>query len=177
MSSRRFSSDAVRRPPPRPAGAAPLGPKGWGLGAALLACLAAPADTPAASTPAPQAFAVVQIELVFQNGRGDITVPRNYPGLRVHGRIRFRGAGVFDAFWVVDGRILAQITDHVMFGDVMWIATPWPSPPGARHPFLPTFEPGPHTVTLQVRSPQVETRIPAITYFVTADEFVPPPSS
>jgi hypothetical protein len=142
---------------------------GWAAAGALLAALAGPAALRAASpspTPAP-ALALVELELVFQNGRPDVTVPRNFPGLRVHARAGFHGSGLFDAFWVVDGRILAPVTEPVMFGEVLLFSSP-------RQPALPTFEPGLHTVTLQVRSPRVAGRLPSISYFVTADEFAPP---
>ncbi len=142
----------------------------WGgpMLAAVLFAAAGPASTWAAHAPEGPSFALTRLELLFQNGRPDITVPKNFPGLRVYARASFEGTGLFDALWVVDGRILAQVTEPVLFGDVLLFATP-------RQPTLPTFEPGIHRVTLQVRTPMTAGRIPSITYFVTADEFVPPP--
>lgn len=128
-----------------------------------LAALAAPGPCAAATSPE---FLLTGLELLFQNGKPDITVPRNFPGLRVYARAAFRGAGLFRAFWEVDGRIIASVTDTVLFGDVLLFATP-------QQPTLPTFEPGRHTVSLHVQAPPVAGRLPVVTYFVTGDEFVP----
>ncbi len=136
------------------------------MAAALLASLAAGPGPEAASGPSDQ-FTVTHVELLFQNGRPDITVPKNFPALRVYARATFQGSGLFDALWVVDGRIIGVVTESVMFGETLLFATP-------RQPAVPTYEPGIHRVTIQVRTPQVAGRIPAITYFVTADEFVDP---
>ena len=138
----------------------------WVAAAGLCASLAAGAGAQAASSPSDQ-FVLTQMELLFQTGRPDITVPKNFPGLRVYARATFQGSGLFDALWVVDGRIIGVVTEPVMFGETLLFATP-------RQPPVPTYEPGIHRVTLQVRTPQVAGRIPAITYFVTADEFVDP---
>jgi hypothetical protein len=138
-----------------------------GVLAALAAACLLPAGTFAASPP-PPVFAVIQMELLFQNGRPDITVPRNFPGLRAYARATFRGTGLLEAFWMVDDRILADVSEPVMFGESLLFASP-------QQPPLPTFEPGLHRVTLQLRNPPGPGRVvPTIAYFVTADEFVPP---
>ena len=155
----RSSLDAVRSP----WGARPFR---WLAAAALGAALAAGTGAQAASGPSDQ-FVLTQVELLFQNGRPDITVPKSFPGLRVYARATFQGSGLFDALWVVDGRIIGVVTESVMFGETLLFATP-------RQPPVPTYEPGIHRVTLQVRTPHVAGRIQAITYFVTADEFVDP---
>lgn len=141
-------------------------PVRWLAAAALCVVLSAGAGAHAASGPSEQ-FALTHLELLFQNGRPDITVPKNFPGLRVYARATFQGSGLFDALWVVDGRIIGVVTEAVMFGETLLFATP-------RQPPVPTYEPGIHRVTIQVRTPQVAGRIPTITYFVTADEFVDP---
>ena len=78
---------------------------------AILAVLAAFGGTHQAEG---QAFALTQIEMVFDNGRPDATVPKNYPGLRAYAAVGFQGAGLFQAFWVVDGRILGAVTEYVI---------------------------------------------------------------
>jgi len=52
--------------------------------------------------------------LVFDNGRPDVMVPRNHPGLRAYAAVGFQGAGMFQAFWVADGRILGAATEYAM---------------------------------------------------------------
>ncbi len=139
----------------------------WMAAAALWVFLGAPWAPPPAWAATSSAFVLSEVELLFQTGRPDITVPKNFPALRVYARATFQGSGLFDALWVVDGRIIGVVTEAVMFGETLLFATP-------RQPPVPTYEPGIHRVTLQVRTPQVAGRIAAITYFVTADEFVDP---
>lgn len=112
------------------------------------------------------AFALTRVELVFQSGRGDITVPLRYPDLRVYATLHFAGSGVLRAQWRVDGRILGAVVEPVVFGEMLIFATP----KGAS-PFLPTFEPGLHRVTLEVTEPRPAFKLPEITYFVTAEEW------
>jgi len=78
---------------------------------AILAVLAASGGTHQAVG---QEFALTQIEMVFDNGRPDVMVPRNHPGLRAYAAVGFQGAGMFQAFWVADGRILGAATEYAM---------------------------------------------------------------
>ena len=110
------------------------------------------------------AFTLTRIELTFQNGRGDITVPLRYPDLRAYAILRFSGSGILEATWKVDGRILSTIAEPTVFGETLILATP-------KTPPLPTFEPGLHRVTLDVAAPKPAFTIPEITYFVTAEEY------
>jgi len=109
-------------------------------------------------------FALARIELVFQNGRGDITVPLRYPDLRVYATLQFTGAGILRATWKVDGRILATVAEPVVFGEILMFAIPRTVP-------LPTFEPGLHRVALEVVQPRPAFKLPEITYFVTAEDY------
>jgi hypothetical protein len=108
-----------------------------------------------------QAFALTRLELVFANGRGEITVPLRYPQFHAFGMLRFTGTGVLQGTWKVDGRILGQVTEPTLFNEDLIITTP----------VLPTFEPGLHRVTLEVRRPAPTFRLPTITYFVTAEDY------
>ncbi len=130
------------------------------LGAVLLSAIAlAPAD--GMSLTRQQGLSVTRIELAFANGRPDITVPKNSPPPQVYARVDVQGTGVFDALWVVDGRVLAHVAQAVAGGTRLVLA-------GPRQPALPTYEPGPHTVTLQIRSPQGAAQVPKVRYYVTA---------
>lgn len=119
--------------------------------------------SPASAQPA---FALTRVELVFHSGRGDITVPLRYPDLRVYATLHFAGSGVLRAQWKVDGRVLGAVVEPAVFGEMLIFATP----KGAS-PFLPTFEPGLHRVTLEVIEPRPAFKLPEIMYFVRAEEY------
>jgi hypothetical protein len=104
---------------------------------------------------------ITRIELCFQNDRGEMTVSVN-SRLRAYAVIHFDGNGLFRAAWMVDGRILEEIAFNITFGKTL---TLWTSP-GV---ILPTFEPGPHSLTLFVKEPVPPFEIPAIQYFVTGE--------
>jgi hypothetical protein len=133
---------------------------------ALLGLLLAAAAAGGTGAEAQTAFALTRIELVFHNGRGDITVPLRYPDLRAYATLRFTGSGVLQATWRVDGRILATVVEPTLFGETLMFASPR-APASA----LPTFEPGLHRVTLDVSVPRPAFRLPEITYFVTAEDW------
>lgn len=100
-----------------------------------------------------------RVELNFQNDRGEITVPMNSK-LRAYAVIRFDGNGLFRASWVVDGRAIEEVSIVITYGNTL---TLWTAPGTV----LPTFEPGPHTLTLQIKQPRPVFRVPVIRYFVT----------
>lgn len=109
-------------------------------------------------------FALRRIELVFQNGRTDIVVPRRYPNLRVYATLNFSGTGILRATWKVDGRPIGLIAEPVVFGERLVFA----SGPTV---ILPTSDPGQHTLMLDIEHPKPALRLPRITYFVTAEEY------
>jgi len=102
---------------------------------------------------------VARVALTFSNGRGDITVPA-HTKLGATAVIRFNGNGLFRAMWQVDGRDLEVVNVTVTYGDTLRL-------PMRGRAALPTFDPGPHRVTLNVLSPQNTLAIPEISYFVT----------
>jgi len=124
----------------------------------LAALLLVAASGPAAAL---AAFAVTRVELVFPNGRGEVTVPLRYPQLRAFGMLRFSAVGVVRATWKVDGRILGPVVEPTVFNEDLIVATPE----------LPTFEPGLHKVTLEFTDPKPAFKVPTITYFVTAEDY------
>lgn len=107
---------------------------------------------------------ITRIELCFQNDRGEMAVPINSK-LRAYAVIRFDGNGLFRAAWEVDGRILEEMAFNVIFGKTL---TLWTGPGVV----LPTFEPGPHRLTLIVEEPAPPFEIPTIQYFVTGEKVV-----
>lgn len=126
--------------------------------AALLALTALAWPRPA-DAQAP--FAVTRVELVFPNGRGEITVPNRYPDLRAFALLRFGGIGVAQGTWKVDGRIIGPIAEPTVYGEDLILSTP----------ALPTVEAGRHRVTLDLTQPHAAFKIPEITYFVTNEDF------
>lgn len=123
----------------------------------LLVVLGWDASQPAALP----AFALTRVELVFPNGRGDITIPLRYPEFRAYAMLQFAGSGVFQGTWKVDGRVMGAVAEPTVFGDGLILTSP----------ALPTFEPGLHRVTLEVTAPAPAFRVPTVTYFVTAEEY------
>ena len=109
-------------------------------------------------------FALRRIELVFQNGRTDIVVPRGFPNLRVYATLNFSGTGSLRATWKVDGRPIGLIAEPVVFGQTLMFAN-------GPNVILPTTDPGQHTVTLEIENPKSAFQLPRITYFVTAEEY------
>ena len=103
-----------------------------------------------------------RIELTFPDGRPQTTVARNSP-LTARAVVQFNGTGPFRAAWVVDGRSVELVTAMVTFGDTLTIES------GAAT-VLPTFEPGPHELSLRIEEPKTTLPSPLIRYNVTVDE-------
>ncbi|MBI4381330.1 MAG: S8 family serine peptidase [candidate division NC10 bacterium] len=106
-------------------------------------------------------FSLRRVELRFENGRGEITIPKNFEKLKAIAIVEFNGSGLLEAAWEVDGRTLAIIREFLTFGSLVTITTPAIPP-------LPSFEPGLHRVAFRITSPPATFEIPTITYFVTA---------
>ncbi len=106
-------------------------------------------------------FSLRRVELRFENGRGEITVPKNFERLKALALVEFNGSGLLEAAWEVDGRTLLIIREFLTFGSLVTLTTP-------EIPPLPTFEPGVHRVAFRITSPPATFEIPTITYFVTA---------
>ncbi len=105
---------------------------------------------------------LTRIEMNFSNGRGDITVPMN-SSLGAYAVIRSNGNGLFRAAWEVDGRPLEELAFNMSFGSTLTVRT-------GQGTILPTFEPGPHRLSLKVREPVPAFSVPVIEYFVTGEE-------
>ncbi len=106
-------------------------------------------------------FSLRRVEVRFENGRGEITVGRDQPGLKAFADVLFNGTGLFTAAWEVDGRTLAIIHEYLTFGSRKVFVSP-------EMPPFPTFEPGLHTVTFRVINPLPTFIIPSLNYYVEA---------
>jgi hypothetical protein len=105
---------------------------------------------------------ITRIELNFSNDRGDMTIARNSE-LCAYAIIRFNGNGLFRASWEVDGIPLEAVEIHITFGNTITLRT-------GDSTIIPTFEPGPHNLTLRVKEPIPDFEIPIIKYFVTGEK-------
>ncbi len=115
------------------------------------------------TTEAAADFDIKRIELYFENRRAEITVPKNYKGLKAFADIKFTGSGLLKGYWEVDGRIISYVNQHITYGREVTLQTPAIPP-------LPTFETGTHIVRFVITSPSVDIPIPSALYFVTAQE-------
>jgi len=115
------------------------------------------------TSPATAELTVTRLQLSFDNGRAETTVKRNQPGLRVRADIRFDGSGLLRGYWEVDGRMLAALNEHVVYGKSLQLTSP-------AVPFLPTFIEGSHHVRLVITDPALDITFPEAIYYVTAEE-------
>jgi hypothetical protein len=136
-----------------------------GTGCETVGAGIAPEPPPYRVTGKPTAGPLVlrRIELTFPDGRGEATVKRSDPALGAPAVIGFQGSGPLQATWVVDGRQLEPVSMMLSLGDTRTLRT---SPSSS----LPTFEPGTHTVTLEIQQPAPALRAPTIRYTVAVDE-------
>ncbi len=115
------------------------------------------------TTEAAAEFDIKRIELYFENRRAEITVPKNYKGLKAFADIKFTGSGLLRGYWEVDGRILSHVNQHITYGKTVTFQTP-------DIPALPTFETGTHIVRFVITNPSVEIPLPSAIYFVRSEE-------
>ncbi len=116
------------------------------------------------TTEAAAEFSITRLQLYFENRRAEITVKRNQPLLKAYADIRFTGSGLLQGYWEVDGRILSNVNQHLVYGRTVTIQSP-------DIPALPTFDPGAHRVRFVITSPKEEIPLPEAVYFVRAEEF------
>ncbi len=110
------------------------------------------------------AFSVNRLQIYFQNHRAEITVKKDQPGLKAFVDIRFAGSGLLQGFWEVDGRVLAYINQHLVYGRQVTLESP-------DIPALPTIDTGTHIVRFIITNPTATVTPPEAIYFVTAEEF------
>ncbi len=117
-----------------------------------------------ATTEAGAGFRVTRLQLYFENNRAEITVKRNQPPPKLYADIRFTGSGLLQGYWEVDGRLLLNVFQHLVYGRTVTIEAP-------EIPPLPTFDTGTHIVRFVITNPQGGIVLPEAIYFVTAEEF------
>src|SRR5574337_40620 len=91
-------------------------------------------------------FTVTRVRLYFENKRPEITVKRNEPSPPAYAEVEFTGSGLLEGFWEADGRLLSNVSQHVLSGKNAVFETP--DTPG-----LPTFDPGTHRVRFVITRP------------------------
>ncbi len=94
-------------------------------------------------------FMITRLQLYFENGRAEITVKRNQPGLKAYAEIRYVGSGLLQGYWEVDGRILSHVNRHLVYGRSLTLESP-------EIPSLPTFTTGTHIVRFLITNPSLE---------------------
>jgi PKD repeat protein len=99
-------------------------------------------------------------EIVLDNGKYYKVVPRNSKNIRALLRMKMKGTGIVSGYWVVDGQPFQFFNETVFQGQIKTIPTP-------EIPGLPVFDPGMHTITMQLTRPAGEGVVfPTLRYFV-----------
>lgn len=103
-------------------------------------------------------------EIRFENGKHYQIVPKKSKNIRAVLRMKMQGTGIVSGHWLVDGNPFEFFSEVASQGDIKEIYT-------RRIPGLPTFDPGIHTVTLQLTRPEnILVTFPVLKYFVLPHE-------
>ena len=107
---------------------------------------------------------ITDVQLLFDNQKGERTVQRRHPRLQAFVEIHYKGAGPFEASWTVDGKFYAHVARHLSGDGSIRIVSP--DVPG-----LPTCCEGLHVVALRIQEPaQVYTPVRGLYFVTTATE-------
>jgi PKD repeat protein len=98
-------------------------------------------------------------EITLDNGKYYKVVPKNSKDIRAQLKMKMRGTGIVSGYWIVDGQPYQFFNETVYQGQIKIIITP-------EVPGLPVFDPGMHTVTVQLTRPADEVIFPTMRYFV-----------
>jgi PKD repeat protein len=105
-------------------------------------------------------------EITLDNGKYYKVIPRNSPSIRALLKMKLRGTGIVSGYWIVDDKPYQFFNETVYQGQIKTIITP-------EIPGLPVFNPGMHTITVQLTRPQGEAVVfPTLRYFVLPYENV-----
>jgi len=105
-------------------------------------------------------------EITLDNGKYYKVIPKNSKSTRAQLRLKMRGTGGVSGYWIVDGHPAYYFSETAYQGQVRTILTP-------EVPGLPTFDPGLHTLTVQLTRPVSEGAVfPTLRYFVLPYENV-----
>jgi hypothetical protein len=108
-------------------------------------------------------FRITRVQLYFENGRAEITLKKNQPTLKAFANIRFTGSGLLEGFWEVDGRLISEVFEHLVYGRTVTLETP-----DIR---VPTFEAGSHRLRFVITNPPTDITFLDTLYFLTAEEY------
>jgi hypothetical protein len=98
-------------------------------------------------------------EIALDNGKYYKVVPKNSKNIRAQLRMKMRGTGIVSGYWIVDGQPYQFFNETVYQGQIKTLLTP-------EIPGLPVFDPGMHTITVQLTRPESEVVFPTLRYFV-----------
>jgi PKD repeat protein len=105
-------------------------------------------------------------EITLDNGKYYKVIPKNSQDIRALLKMKLRGTGIVSGYWIVDNQPYFFFNETVYQGQIRTIATP-------EIPGLPVFDPGMHTITVQLTRPQGEAAVfPILRYFVLPYENV-----
>ena len=99
-------------------------------------------------------------EITLDNGKYYKVVPKNSKNIRALLKMKMRGTGIVSGYWIVNNQPFEFFNETVYQGQIKTILT-------KEIPGLPVFDPGMHTITVQLTRPASETVVfPTLRYFV-----------
>ena len=99
-------------------------------------------------------------EISLDNGKYYKVVPRNSRNIRAELKMKMRGTGIVSGYWIVDNQPYEFFNETVYQGQIKNIYT-------REIPGLPAFDPGMHTITVQLTRPAATAVVfPTLRYFV-----------
>lgn len=99
-------------------------------------------------------FSITRVQLDI-NGRSSQTIKKN-EGLNPRAIIKYQGSGVFQANWLLDGQVVAQVNSVLNRGSVLTL-----NPKAIKTPV-----PGRHVIRLQILQPTINFKTPELKVFV-----------
>jgi hypothetical protein len=99
-------------------------------------------------------------EILLDYGKYYKVIPRNSKNIRAQLRMKMRGTGIVTGYWIVDNQPDQFFNETVYQGQIRTILT-------QEIPGLPAFDPGMHTITMQLTRPATQAVVfPTLRYFV-----------
>lgn len=99
-------------------------------------------------------------EISLDNGKYYKVIPKNSKNIKAQLKMKMRGTGIVSGYWIVDNQPYQFFNETVYQGQIRTIYT-------RDIPGLPVFDPGMHSITMQLTRPEAETVVfPTLRYFV-----------